>query len=112
MKAYFEKFRRDTANPIYQRLQTRYKTRNLEAVEAQLGLLGDDSEIGEATLLKLADGFATSKTLDGWVSGLFRLEELVGVALRAGRQKLAEALIERMHRIDPDYTPDIEKSLK
>ena len=111
MKVYFEEFRRDTANPIYERLQNRYRTRNVEAVEAQLELLGDDPEKGEATLLKLADGFATSKTLDGWVSGLFRLEELVGVAVRAGRQELAEALIERMHRIDPDYTPDIEKAL-
>ena len=112
MKVYFEEFRRDTANPIYERLRNRYRTRNVEAVEAQLSLLGDDPEKGEATLLKLADGFATSKTLDGWVSGLFRLEELVGVAVRAGRQELAEALIERMHRIDPDYTtPDIEKAL-
>jgi tetratricopeptide (TPR) repeat protein len=112
MKVYFEIFRRDTANPIYERLQSRYKTRNVDAVEAQLALLGDDPEKGEAVLLKLADGFAASKTFDGWVSGLFRMEELAGVAVRAGRQELAEALIERMHRIDPDYTSDIEKSLK
>ena len=111
MKRYFEEFRRDTANPIYERLQNRYRTRNVEAVEAQLALLGDDPEKGEATILKLADGFAVSKTLDGWVSGLFRMEELAGVAVRAGRQELAEALIERMHKIDPDYVPDIEKAL-
>jgi hypothetical protein len=83
----------------------------VEAVEAQLALLGDDPQKGEETIIKLADGFAVSKTLDGWVSGLFRMEELAGVGVRAGRQELAEALIERMHRIDPDYTPDIERAL-
>lgn len=112
MKGYFEEFRRDTANPIYERLQNRYQTRNLDVVEAQLALLGDDPEKGEATILKLADGFAASKTLDGWVSGLFRMEELAGVAVRAGRQELARALVERMHRIDSEYTPDIVKALQ
>jgi tetratricopeptide (TPR) repeat protein len=111
MKGHFEQFLRDTENPVYRNLQARYRERNVEALEAQLALLGDDPEKGEATLINLADGFAASKSLDGWVSGLFRMEELAGVAVRAGRQELAEALIERMHRIDPEYIPDIEKAL-
>ena len=111
LQTFFEEFKRDTENPIYERLQTRYQERIVNAVEAQLALLGDHPEEAEAELIKLADGFAASRTLDGWVTGLFRLEELTGAALRAGRSQLAEALIERMHRIDRDYTPSIEKAL-
>jgi tetratricopeptide (TPR) repeat protein len=111
LQTYFEEFKRDTNNPIYERLQTRYQERIVDVVEAQLALLGDHPEEAEAKLIQLADGFAASKTLDGWVTGLFRLEELTGVALRAGRPELAEALIERMHLIDPEYTPSIEKAI-
>ena len=111
LKTFFEEFKRDTDNPIYERLQTRYQERVVNAVEAQLGLLSDHPEEAEAELIQLADGFAASKTLDGWVTGLFRLEELAGAALRAGRSQLAEALLERMHRIDPEYTPNIAKIL-
>jgi len=111
LNTYFEKFKRDTNNPIYERLQTRYQERIVDVVEAQLSLLGDHPEEAEAKLIQLADRFAASKTLDGWVTGLFRLEELAGGALRAGRPQLAEALIERMHRIDPEYTPSIARAL-
>ncbi len=111
LNTYFEKFKRDTNNPIYERLQTRYQERIVDVVEAQLSLLGDHPEEAEAKLIQLADRFAASKTLDGWVTGLFRLEELAGGALRAGRPQLAEALIERMHRIDPEYTPSITSAL-
>ncbi len=111
LQAYFEEFKRDTANPVYERLQNRYQERTVDVVEAQLVLESDHPEEAEAKLIQLADRFAASKTLDGWVTGLFRLEELAGVALRAGRPQLAEALIERMHRIDPDYTPSIASAL-
>jgi len=111
LNTYFEEFKRDTNNPIYERLQTRYQERTVNVVEAQLALLGDHPEEAEATLIQLAEGFARSKTLDGWVSGLFRLEELAGAAQRAGRPQLAEALLERMHRIDPEYTPSIARAL-
>jgi len=112
LQTYFEEFKRDTANPIYERLQNRYQERTVDVVEAQLALLGDHPEEAEAKLIQLADGFTASKTLDGWVTGLFRLEELTGAALRAGRPQLAEALMERMHRIDPEYTPSIEKAIE
>jgi tetratricopeptide (TPR) repeat protein len=112
LQIYFEEFKRDTANPIYERLQNRYQERTVDVVEAQLALVSDHPEEAEAKLIQLADGFAASKTLDGWVTGLFRLEELAGAALRAGRTQLAEELIERMHRIDPDYTPGIAKALE
>ena len=110
VNAFFEEFRRDTDNPIYERSQTRYKERIVDALEAQLALLGDHPEEGETELIKLADRFAASKSLDGWVSGLFRMEQWAGVALRAGRTKLAEELIERMHRIDPEYTPVLDRA--
>ncbi len=74
--------------------------------------MSDHPEEAEAKLIQLADRFAASKTLDGWVTGLFRLEELTGAALRAGRPQLAEALIERMHLIDPEYTTSIEKAIE
>jgi len=109
---YFEEFKRDTANPIFERLQNRYQERTVDVVEAQLALVSDHPEEAEAKLIQLADRFAASKTLDGWVTGLFRLEELTGAALRAGRPELAEALIERMHLIDPEYTPSIEKAIE
>jgi tetratricopeptide (TPR) repeat protein len=112
LHTYFEEFKQDTANPIYERLQNRYQERTVDIVEAQLALVSDHPEEAEAKLIQLADAFAVSKTLDGWVTGLFRLEELAGAALRAGRPQLAEALLERMHRIDPDYTPSIEKALE
>ncbi len=112
LQTYFEEFKRDTANPIYERLQNRYQERTVDVVEAQLALVGDHPEEAEAKLIQLADGFARSKTLDGWVTGLFRLEELTGAALRAGRPQLAEALLERMHQIDPDYTPSIEIAIE
>ncbi len=112
LKTYFEEFKRDTNNPIYERLQTRYQERTVDIVEAQLALVSDHPEEAEAKLIQLADRFAASKTLDGWVTGLFRLEELTGAALRAGRPELAEALIERMHLIDPEYTPSIEKAIE
>jgi tetratricopeptide (TPR) repeat protein len=112
LQTYFEEFKRDTANPIYERLQNRYQERTVDVVEAQLALVSDHPEEAEAKLIQLADGFAASKTLDGWVTGLFRLEELAGAALRAGRPQLAEALIERMHQIDPDYRSSVEKDLE
>ncbi|MEE2821985.1 MAG: tetratricopeptide repeat protein [Acidobacteriota bacterium] len=112
MKGYFEQFRLDTNNPIYRNLQARYRERNVEVLEAQFALLGDNPEAGEAILIELADRFVDSKTLDGWVSGLFRIQELAVAAVNAGRQELTETLIERMYRIDPEYTPDIGGVLK
>ena len=112
LQVHFEQFKRDTDNPIYGTLHNRYQERVVDSLEAQFALLGDHPQEGEARLIAMADRYAASRSFDGWASGLFSLEQLAGVALRAGRTQLAEALIERMHRIDPEYTPSIEKALE
>ena len=111
-KVVFEEFRKVTDNIIYGRLASRYDGRLLKVLEAQLALFGDNPEEGEAVLIRLADGFARSTSFDGWVTGLFRLEQLANVARRAGREKLVEALIERMNRIDPEFTSSVSAAVR
>ncbi len=75
-------------------------------------MFGDNPEEGEEVLIRLADGFARSNSFDGWVTGLFRLEQLADVARRAGREKLVKALLERMNRIDPEFTSSVSAAVR
>ena len=111
-KVIFEEFREVTDNVIFGRLASRYEGRLLKALEAQLALFGDNPEEGEAELIRLADGFARSTSFDGWVTGLFRLEQLADIARRAGREKLVEALVERMNRIDPEFNSNFSAAVR
>ena len=111
-KVVFEEFRKVTDNVIFGRLASRYEGRLLKALEAQLALFGDNPEEGEAELIRLADGFARSTSFDGWVTGLFRLEQLADIARRAGREKLVEALVERMNRIDPEFNSNFSAAVR
>lgn len=62
-------------------------------------------------MLKLADEYSEETGFDGWVTGLFRPEQLAGVAHRLGRNQLVQALLGRMQRIDPSYTPKVTVAL-
>jgi hypothetical protein len=52
----------------------------------------------------MADALAVNPRLDAWADGLFRLERMARDARRAGRPELAHALIERVRKIDPEFT--------
>ena len=105
-KTHLEVFRNDIANhPIYATQPARWESSLLEPLEAQFALLGPNPEEGEAALLRHADGYLGRAGFDGWVTGLFRLEHLAGVAQRAGRPELARELLDRIQQIDPDYVP-------
>ena len=107
-KAHLKTFQEDVANhPLYGQQPRNWEESLLKPLEAQFALLGPNPKEGEDALLKLADRFAGETGFDGWVTGLFRLEQLAGLAQRAGRNQLAQALLERIHRIDPDYVPKV-----
>ena len=99
----FEDFRRETDNPVYISLQRRHEQGLLEPLKAQFALLGGRPEEGERSLIALADRYAAGTTLDGWVTGLFHLEQLVGVAERLNRPQLAAALLDRIRQIDSQH---------
>lgn len=92
-----------SVHPMYERSGKSYEETLFAPLEAQFALLGPNSKEGEEQLLKLADRFANEKGLDGWVTGIFRLHQLVLVAQRNGKTKLAEDLTARVLRIDPGY---------
>ena len=80
----------------------------VDTLQAQLALFGPDPTKGEAELLKLADRFANEKGFDGWLTGILRLQGLAQIARHAGRNELAEKLLERVRRIDPGYFENAE----
>jgi len=75
----------------------------IESLDGQLALRGRSPEKGEKQLLKIADDLSASPRFDAWGEGLFRLERVAADAARAGRPELSRQIVERMHRIDPDF---------
>ena len=61
------------------------------------------SDEGDVAVLRLADRLARTNHMDGWALGLFRLERLISAAEISNREELAQELLERLRRIDPDY---------
>jgi len=107
-KTHMATFRSDVANhPMFGAQPRSWEESLLEPLEAQLALVGPNPQEGEAALLKHADGYLGETGFDGWVTGLFRLEQLAGVAQRAGKPQLARALLERIQKIDPEYVPKL-----
>jgi len=101
-------FRDDVANhPMFGTQPRNWEDSLLKPLEAQFALVGPNPQEGEEALLKHADGYLDATGFDGWVTGLFRLEQLAGMAQRAGRPQLARELLDRIHRIDPDYVPKL-----
>lgn len=97
-----QQFREDVkAHPVYQRLPESYRASHLEPLEWQIALVSGDAESAAGRLLDHAKPFARRKSFDGWVSGLIRLQQLVGVASRADRPELARALTDVIREIDP-----------
>lgn len=75
----------------------------VHTLRGMLALRGTDASAGEARLLALADAVAANPRFDAWAEGLFRLERIAAEARRAGRPALAAAIVERLHRIDPQF---------
>jgi tetratricopeptide (TPR) repeat protein len=107
-KTHMATFRNDVANhPMFGTQPRNWEESLLKPLEAQFALVGPNPQEGEDALLKHADGYLDETGFDGWVTGLFRLEQLAGVAQRAGRPQLARALLERIQKIDPGYAPKL-----
>jgi len=105
-KTHLATFQKDVANhPMYPAQPRNWENSLLKPLEAQFALLGPNPQEGEDVLLKLADEYSQETGFDGWVTGLFRLEQLAGVAQRLGRNQLARELLSRIQRIDPSYVP-------
>ena len=107
-KAHLATFQKDVANhPMYGAQPRNWENSLLKPLEAQFALLGPNPTEGEDALLKLADEYSEETGFDGWVTGLFRLEQLAGVAQRLGRNQLAQALLGRIRKIDPSYVSKV-----
>jgi tetratricopeptide (TPR) repeat protein len=107
-KTHMATFRNDVANhPMFGAQPRNWEDSLLKPLEAQFALVGPNPQEGEDALLKHADGYLDETGFDGWVTGLFRLEQLAGVAQRAGKPQLARALLDRIQKIDPDYVPKL-----
>ena len=108
-KTHMATFRNDVANhPMFGRQPARWEGSLLVPLEAQFALVGPNPQEGEEALLKYTERYLNATGFDGWVTGLFRLEQLAGVAQRAGKPQLARALLERIQKIDPDYVPKLK----
>ncbi|MBI3300517.1 MAG: hypothetical protein HYZ72_00325, partial [Deltaproteobacteria bacterium] len=76
----------------------------LDTLAGEVALRGKNPAPGEMQFIAMADALAANPRLDAWAEGLFRLERMAADARRAGRSELAQALVERIHRIDPEFT--------
>jgi hypothetical protein len=107
-KMHMTTFRNDVANhPMFGAQPRSWEESLLKPLEAQFALAGPNPREGEEALIKHADSYLDETGFDGWVTGLFRLEQLAGVAQRAGKPQLARALLERIQKIDPGYVPKL-----
>jgi len=75
----------------------------INTLSSEIALRGKTPEEGERQFLAMADALAVNPRLDAWADGLFRMERMARDARRAGRPELAQALIERVHKIDPEF---------
>ncbi|MEW6301300.1 MAG: hypothetical protein AB1671_26795 [Thermodesulfobacteriota bacterium] len=103
-KAYAE-FQQDARNTPYETLAPRFADSFLKTLEGELALRGENPQAGGELLLTMADGFAASPLLDAWSVGLFHLQRIAADARRAKQAELANAIVERMRKIDPDFMP-------
>jgi hypothetical protein len=76
----------------------------INTLSSEIALRGKTPEDGERQFIAMADALAVNPRLDAWADGLFRLERMARDARRAGRPELAHALIERVRKIDPEFT--------
>jgi tetratricopeptide (TPR) repeat protein len=76
---------------------------HVDTLAAMLELTGSDAAQGERSILAMADRIAGSPHLDAWAEGLVWLDRNARLARALGRATLADALVERIRRIDPGY---------
>lgn len=76
----------------------------ITTLSSEIALRGENPEEGEQQFLAMANALAANPRLDAWADGLFRLERMARDARRVGRPALAQALIERVRKIDPEFT--------
>jgi tetratricopeptide (TPR) repeat protein len=76
----------------------------INTLSSEIALRGKTPEDGERQFIAMADALAVNPRLDAWADGLFRLERMARDARRTGRPELAHALIERVRKIDPEFT--------
>ena len=84
----------------------------INTLSSQIALRGKTPREGERQFIVMADALAANPRLDAWADGLFRLERMARDARRVGRPELAQALVERMHKIDPGFTSTALASAK
>ena len=105
VQKYFAEYEKEVSgHPVFQILIQSYSRELLEPLEAQFALRGDNPQLGEESLIALADDYCREADFDSWATGLFRVEYFALVAKKAGRTELMRALIDRLQCIDPDYT--------
>jgi len=97
---------RQVKNTYYETFALRFRRSFLNLLEGELALRGENAAAGEARLLTIADELAANPRVDAWAVGLFNLQRLAADARRVGKPQLAAALVERMRRIDPHFTPE------
>ena len=81
----------------------RYVGHHLKTLQALVALERGQTEKADAILLEVADQFASQPGIDAWASGLVHLDRVAALARRAGRERLAASIEERIRRIDPDF---------
>lgn len=74
---------------------------HLKTLRALVALSSGGGDRAEALLLEMADQFASEPGIDSWANGLVHLDRVAGLARRAGRERLAASVEERIRRIDP-----------
>jgi tetratricopeptide (TPR) repeat protein len=80
----------------------RHVGHHLKTLQALVALERGQAEKADAILLEVADQFARQPGIDAWASGLVHLDRVAALARRAGRERLAASVEERIRRIDPD----------
>jgi tetratricopeptide (TPR) repeat protein len=91
-------------NTPYETFGASFSRSFLNTLSSEIALRGKTPEEGERQFIAMADALAVNPRLDAWADGLFRLERMAQDAHRANRPALAQALVERMHKIDPGFT--------
>lgn len=73
-----------------------------DLLEAHLALR-ENPEQAERRTLAPADKIAKRNNIDAWADWVYRLERMALLAKREGRAELAEKIVARIRRIDPDF---------
>ena len=78
-------------------------TLSLNSLDGQIALRDGRAEEGQAKLVAIANRLVSGRNFDSWASGLMHLEGLARDARRAGYPATAEAILQRLRRLDPGY---------